>query len=338
MATKNEKVEIVPVTIQAKDIRNLIYTIRGNQVMLDQDLAVLYGYEVRALNQQVKRNIGRFPEDFMFQLTKDEIETVKSQIVTSPDSTFFTGQEGGRRKPPYAFTEQGIYMLATVLKGEVAEQQSIFIMRAFREMRHYIQQNHQFVTQNDLKLLKAETRRISARQDETDTQIAAIHESINKINENFILDTEMKNYVIYKGQKFEADKAYIEIYQQADHSIYVVDDYVNIKTLHLLSHKKPWVHVILFTENGFGRSRDFLTSSEVTDFNQEYPTIQVKPNPDCHDRFIVLDYGTGKEKVFHCGASSKDAGKKVCAINAIEITSMIHPIIDKLLLNPDKTL
>lgn len=334
----DEKVEIVPVTIQTEDIRNMIYTIRGNQVMLDQDLAVLYGYEVKRLNEQVKRNAARFPEDFMFQLTKGEVEAVKSQIATSSNATFFSGQEGGRRKPPYAFTEQGIYMLATVLKGEIAEQQSIFIMRAFREMRHYIQQNHQFVTQNDLKLLEAETRRICSRQDQADTQIAAIHESINKINENFILDTEMKNYVIHKGQKFEADKAYIEIYQQAAHSIYVIDDYVNIKTLHLLSHKMAGVHVILFTENGFDRSRDFLTSSEVADFNQEYPTIQIKPNPDCHDRFIVLDYGIGTEKVFHCGASSKDAGKKVCAINAIEITSMIHPIIDKLLLTPDKTL
>ena len=89
--------------------------------MLDHDLATLYGFEVRALNQQVKRNIGRFPDDFMFQLTKDEVETVKSQIVTSPNSNFFSGQEGGRRKPPYAFTEQGIYMMATVLKGVVAD-------------------------------------------------------------------------------------------------------------------------------------------------------------------------------------------------------------------------
>ena len=136
----------------------------------------------------------------------------------------------------------------------------------------------------------------------------------------------------------EADKAYIEIYQKAKKSIYVVDDYVSIKTLHLLSHKKAGVAVILFTENGFGRSRDRLTASEVADFDREYPTIQIKPNPDCHDRFIVLDYGTKNEKVFHCGASSKDAGKKVCAINAIENTALVHPIIDALLQNPDKTL
>ena len=133
-----EKTDTIPATIRIYDIGNHIYTIRDKQVMLDHDLAALYGYEVRALNQQVKRNIGRFPDDFMFQLTKDEVEAVKSQIVTSPNSNYYAGQEGGRRKPPYAFTEQGIYMLATVLKGEVAEQQSIFIMRAFREMRRCI--------------------------------------------------------------------------------------------------------------------------------------------------------------------------------------------------------
>ena len=125
------------------NICNRVYIIRGQQVMLDYDLAEIYGYEVKALNQQVKRNIGRFPEDFMFQLTQEEDKNLKSQIVTS--------SWGGKRKLPYAFTEQGIYMLATVLRGELAEQQSIFIMRAFREMRHYIKQNQQFVTQSEKK-------------------------------------------------------------------------------------------------------------------------------------------------------------------------------------------
>lgn len=141
MASMKEKADLVPVTIQVNDIKNLIYTIRDKQVMLDYDLAALYGYEVRALNQQVKRNIARFPDDFMFQLTREEVEAVKSQIATSSNYNFYSGQEGGRRKPPYAFTEQGIYMLATVLKGEMAEQQSIFIMRAFREMRRFIANN-----------------------------------------------------------------------------------------------------------------------------------------------------------------------------------------------------
>ena len=108
MASTKEKAEIVPVTIQVNDIGNLIYTIRDKQVMLDHDLAALYGYEVKRLNEQVKRNIARFPDDFMFQLTLEEVEAVKSQIATSPNSNFFSGQEGGRRKPPYAFTEQGL--------------------------------------------------------------------------------------------------------------------------------------------------------------------------------------------------------------------------------------
>ena len=221
-------------------------------------------------------------------------------------------------------------MLATVLKNDIAVAQSIAIMRAFREMRHFIRQNQQFVTKNELKLLVD-------RQDSFETEINDIHESINRINENFVLDTELKNFVIYKGQKFEADKAYIEIYRKAKKTIYVIDDYVNIKTLHLLSHKKAGVSVILFTQNGHGR-RGFLTASEVTDFNNEYPTLTIKPNPDCHDRFIILDYGKKEEKVYHCGASSKDAGSKVCAINAIENTALIHPIIDKLILGADALL
>ena len=124
--------------ITTDDIRSKVYIIRGQQVMLDKDLAEIYGYEVKKLNQQVKRNIERFPEDFMFRLSNGEIDSVRSQIVTSRKKDFFAGQEGGRRYLPYAFTEQGIYMLATVLRGKLAEQQSIFIMRTFREMRHFI--------------------------------------------------------------------------------------------------------------------------------------------------------------------------------------------------------
>ena len=137
------------------NICNRVYVIRGQQVMIDYDLAEIYGYEVKNLNQQVKRNIARFPEDFMFQLTREEVESVKSQIVISRENNFFEGQGGGRRTLPYAFTEQGIYMLATVLRGELAEQQSVFIMRAFREMRHYIRKNQQFVTQSEMRLVTA---------------------------------------------------------------------------------------------------------------------------------------------------------------------------------------
>lgn len=324
------------------NICNRVYVIRGQQVMLDYDLAEIYGYEVKRLNEQVKRNITRFPEDFMFQLTKDEIpeDFLKSQIAT-------LNENGNRRglhikKLPFAFTEQGIYMLATVLRGELAEQQSIFIMRAFREMRHYIKQNQQFVTQSEMRLVTAKVSEIAVQvvgvadwKNKAEDRFDSIQRSIDTLNENFVSDKDFKNFVIYKGQKFEADAAYIDIYQQARKSIYVVDDYVNTKTLQLLSQKHAGVEVVLFTENGHGK-RGFLTTTVVNDFIQEYPPLRIKPNVDCHDRLIVLDYGEPTEQAYHCGASSKDAGKKLCAINVILKTSMIHPVIDKMLLSPDK--
>lgn len=310
--------------------------------MLDYDLAEFYGYEVKALNQQVKRNIDRFPEDFMFQLKKEEVpkEFSKSRIVTLNEK----GDKRGTniKKMPYAFTEQGIYMLATVLKGQLAEQQSIFIMRAFREMRHYIKQNQQFVTPSELRLVTAKVSEISVQvagivdwKNKSEDRFDNIQRSIDALSENFVLEKDFKNFVIYKGQKFEADAAYIDIYQQAKKSIYVVDNYVNTKTLQLLSQKQEGVEIVLFTENGHGK-KGFLSTAVVNDFLQEYPPLRIKPNADCHDRLIVLDYGEPTEQAYHCGASSKDAGKKLCAINIIIETSMIHPVIDKLLLAPDK--
>ena len=326
------------------NICNRVYIIRGQQVMLDYDLAELYGYEVKALNQQVKRNIDRFPEDFMFQLKKEDIpeDFLKSQIVTLNES----GNKRGLhiKKMPYAFTEQGIYMLATVLKGKLAEQQSIFIMRAFREMRHYIKQNQQFVTGAEMKLVTAKVSEISVQvagisdwKKKTENDIVSIQKSIDTLNENFVSDKDFKNFVIYKGQKFEADVAYIDIYQQATTSIYVVDDYMNAKTLQLLSQKKQGVEVVLFTENGHGK-KGFLTPAVVSDFSNQYPSLRIKSNSDCHDRLIVIDYGLPTEQAYHCGASSKDAGKKLCAINNIVNTEMIRPVMDKLLLGADKVI
>ena len=310
--------------------------------MLDSDLASLYQVETKALKQAVKRNIDRFPEDFMFQLKKEEVpkDFSKSQIVTLNEK----GDKRGTniKKMPYAFTEQGIYMLATVLKGQLAEQQSIFIMRAFREMRHYIKQNQQFVTPSELRLVTAKVSEISVQvagivdwKNKSEDRFDNIQRSIDALSENFVLEKDFKNFVIYKGQKFEADAAYIDIYQQAKKSIYVVDNYVNTKTLQLLSQKQEGVEIVLFTENGHGK-KGFLSTAVVNDFLQEYPPLRIKPNADCHDRLIVLDYGEPTEQAYHCGASSKDAGKKLCAINIIIETSMIHPVIDKLLLAPDK--
>ena len=327
--------------ITTDDIRSKVYIIRGQQVMLDKDLAEIYGYDVKRLNEQVKRNINRFPEDFMFQLKTSEItESLKSQIATLNVSKNKRGMH--IKKMPFAFTEQGIYMLATVLRGELAEQQSIFIMRTFREMRHYIKQNQQFVTRSEMELLSSKVTEISVqtatvidKQKQTDQKVDLIQKNVEQLSENFITDKDKKNFVIYKGQKLEADIAYIEIYQQAKKSIYVVDNYMNAKSLQHLSQKADGVEVVLFTENGKG-GKGFLTKSLVTDFQNEYPSLQIKPNPDCHDRLIVLDYGEETELVYHCGASSKDAGKKLCAINQIAETAIIHPVIDRLLLLPDK--
>lgn len=322
--------------LTVESIRNCVHMIRGQQVMLDSDLADIYGYEVKSMNQQVKRNIERFPEDFMFQLTKEEFENLKSRFVTS--------SWGGIRKMPYVFTEQGIYMLATVLKGDLATQQSIFIMRAFKEMRHYIRQNQQFVTQSEMSMVTARVSELSVQmagaidhQKKTDIAIEDIQKSIDTLNDNFVSDKDIKNFVIYKGQKFEADAAYIDIYQQAKKSIYVVDDYMNTKSLQLLSQKNPGVEVILFTENGHGK-RGFLTTPVINDYTNQYPPLRVKPNPDCHDRLIVLDYGFPNEQAYHCGASSKDAGRKLCAINKVESVQMIRPVIDVLLKLPDKSI
>ena len=330
--------------ITAENIYSRVYVIRGQQVMMDFDLAEIYGYEVRRLNQQVKRNIARFPDDFVFRLQKDEIpkDCLKSQIVTLNENENKRGMH--IKKLPYAFTEQGIYMLATVLRGELAEQQSIFIMRAFREMRHYIKQNQQFASQAEMHLVNAKVSEISLqmvsmadKQLKSEQSIQSIQKSIDTINENFVSEKDFKNFVIYKGQKFEADAAYIDIYQQAATSIYVIDNYMNTKTLQLLSQKQTGVEVILFTQNGHGKS-GFLTTEVVKDFIQEYPPLRIKPNPDCHDRLIVLDYGLSTEKVFHCGASSKDAGRKLCAINKIENIAMIHPVISNLLQGADKSI
>lgn len=323
------------------NIRNRVYTIRGQQVMLDYDLAEIYGYEVKRLNAQVKNNIARFPEDFMFQLTKEEIP------LNCPKSKISTLNEHGNKrgtnikKLPYAFTEQGIYMLATVLRGDLAEQQSIFIMRAFREMRHFIKQNQQFATHAEMSLVTAKVSDIAVQvsgisdwKRKTDKNIETIQKSIDTLNESFVSDKDFKNFVIYKGQKFEADAAYIDIYQQATKSIYVIDDYVNTKTLQLLSQKKTGVEVILFTQNGHGQ-KGFLTTTVVNDFINQYPPLRIKPNPDCHDRWIVLDYGLPTECTYHCGASSKDAGKKLCAINKLENPLLLHPVVNALMLGSD---
>lgn len=316
--------------ISESDLKRKIYIIRGVQVMLDMDLAEIYGYETKRFNEQVKNNIERFDDDFRFQLTDAEVKDLRSKISTTNISLM-------SRSLPYAFTEQGIYMLMTVLRGDLAVAQSKMLIRMFKAMKSYIQENSSLLPVEEIKLLKQSVLSLTERQNKTDKDIQKIYESIDRINENFVQHTDLKEFVIYKGQKFEADVAYTDIYKLAKTSIYIIDDYVNIKTLNLLKQKKKNVEVIIFTENKRGIN-GVLTSSEITDFNNQYPSLKIKPNPDCHDRFIIVDYKTQKEAVFHCGASSKDAGNKICTINKIENTSLVYQFVDAYLLQNDKVI
>ncbi|MDO5485658.1 MAG: ORF6N domain-containing protein [Sarcina sp.] len=306
---ETDKQETVPFVTGIKDITSLIYTIRGLQVMLDYDLAVLYGYEVKRLNEQVKRNIGRFPADFMFQLTKEEVMMVKSQFATSPDSGFYSGQEGGRRKPPYAFTEQGIYMLATVLKGEVAEKQSIFIMRAFREMRRFIANNALlFEKVSDIELKQLQY------QKSTDERFDKVFQYIED-------HAESEQKVFFDGQIYDAFSLITSIIQKAQKEIILIDGFVDLATLNILAKKNTGVDVKVYT---YASAR--LTNTDVANFNAQYPNLTVKKTQVFHDRFVILD---GKS-AYHIGASLKDAGRKCFGISLLADPGLVTDLLNRL--------
>ena len=282
------------ISLDANDIKRRIFIIRGKQVMLDSDLAELYGYEVKNLNRQVKRNARRFPDDFMFKLTRDEVDgLVKCQIVTSRITRMFQGQSGGRRKLPNVFTEQGIYMLATVLKGELAEQQSIFIMRAFREMRHFIANN---------AALFDRISKVELKQLEADKKFDQLFEYIGE-------HTETNQKLFFDGQIYDAFSLLIELIQKAEQEIILIDGYVDVSTLNLLAKKNSGVAVTVYT---FKKTK--LTAQDVAVFNAQYPQLNVKYTNVFHDRFLILDGKT----VYHIGASLKDAGKKCFGVTLMK--------------------
>ena len=282
------------ISLDANDIKRRIFIIRGKQVMLDSDLAELYGYEVKNLNRQVKRNARRFPDDFMFKLTRDEVDgLVKCQIVTSRITRMFQGQSGGRRKLPNVFTEQGIYMLATVLKGELAEQQSIFIMRAFREMRHFIANN---------AALFDRISKVELKQLEADKKFDQLFEYIGE-------HTETNQKLFFDGQIYDAFSLLIELIQKAEQEIILIDGYVDVSTLNLLAKKNSGVAVTIYT-----LKKTKLTAQDVAVFNAQYPQLNVKYTNVFHDRFLILDGKT----VYHIGASLKDAGKKCFGVTLMK--------------------
>lgn len=306
-------------------IESMIYAIRGQKVMLDFELAKIYGYETNAFNQQVTRNIKKFPERYRFQLNKNELDLVKSQFVTSRKN-FYSGQYGGTRKLPYAFTEQGVYMLMTVLKGELATKQSIALIDAFKQMKDYIIESKGLILNTNSY--------IESKFSLYDRRFENIENKLEIVMDNFVDPSTYKHYLILNGEKVEADIAYQSIYKLAKESVYVIDNYADIKTLQLLKCLNSNIEIILFTDN---KGKNNLNSNFINDFKTDSClNISLKKNNNIfHDRYIVLDYCARSEVIYHCGASSKDAGNKITTITKIEEKELYKSLIAKILNNEE---
>lgn len=311
--------------MEQSDVEGLIYTIRGQKVMLDADLAKIYGYETKRLNEQVKRNRKKFPEDFMFQLTDDEVNKLWSQNATANINS-------KSRSNPFVFNEQGVYMLMTVLKGDLASAQSIMLIRAFKGMKDYLTDNKMLVSSEDFYKLAAITAQNTADIAKIKEEMVTKSE-LDKFIKSFNDMRIAKEYVILNGQTVEANLAYSEIYALAKKTIYVVDNYIGLKTLSLLKSASAGVTATIFSDN----IRNMLGLTDYKDYVSEYghpPITFQKTNGKYHDRYIVLDYNTRTEKIYHCGASSKDAGKKITSITKIDDRTIYHSMVDELLCNP----
>ena len=319
------------VVVDDKTIKDKIYLIRGQKVMFDADLAEIYGYETKNFNRQVKNNIEKFEgEDFMFQLTENEFENLRCKN--------FTSSWGGSRYLPNVFTEQGIYMLMTVLRGELAIKQSRALIRTFKQMKDFIIENQDFISSKELVQIAIQTNKntndIAKINDKIST--LATKEDLKKVMDNFIDPDTYKHFLLMNGDKIEADVAYTKIYKSAKKSIYVIDNYIGLKTLELLRAAKDSVEVIIFSDNVI--NKDMLTKSILNDFIRDYPNINLKmkiAGKKYHDRYIAIDYGIENEAFYLCGASSKDAGNKISSITKIEESSkdMYHTLFAGMLDN-----
>jgi hypothetical protein len=273
------------------EIQDKIYTIRGVQVMLDSDLAQLYGVELKRLNEQVKRNNKRFPDSFCFQLTGMEFKKLKSQFVMSREnkilkSQIATSSWGGRRTMPYAFTEQGVAMLSAVLKSDTAVEMSVKIINAFVAMRR-------FLLSNALIFQRLDT--IEFKQLETDKKMETV---LNAIESR---DIQPKQGIFFEGQVFDAYKFVSDLFRSAEISIVIIDNYLDDTVLTHLTKRKKDVRVLLLTRN-----LSETLALDVSKFNRQYPEIEIKRFDNSHDRFIIID----SKIVYHFGASLKDLGKK----------------------------
>ena len=304
MAKKEQEqtTDMIAVIAETKDIKSLIYVIRGQQVMLDSDLAMLYQVETKVFNQAVSRNIERFPENFRFQLTKEEFDALRSQIATS-------NGRGGRRYRPYMFTEQGIAMLSGALRSDVAVQVSIRIMNTFVEMRRFIANNALlFEKVSDIELKQLEY------QKSTD-------EKFDKVFQYIEDHAESEQKIFFDGQIYDAFSLITSIIQKAQKEIILIDGYVDVDTLNILAKKNDGVDVKIYT---YANAQ--LTNRDAANFNAQYPTLTVKKTQAFHDRFIVLDGKTA----YHIGASIKDAGKKCFGISLIDDSGVVADLLNRL--------
>lgn len=288
--------------VDENSIKDKIYLIRGERVMLDFDLAEIYGYETRYFNRQVKNNIERFDAGFMFQLTEKEW----SAFLKCKN---FTSSWGGTRKPPYAFTEQGIYMLMTVLKGDLAIKQSIALIKLFKTMKDYIEESGHLLTNTNTY--------IESRFAEHDKRFENIESKLEIVMDNFIDPSKFKHFLIMNGERIESDIAYKQIYSFAKHSLVIIDDYINIKTLSLLKSVNKDVEITIISDNKF---KDKVDDNMLNDFMMDTNiSIKLKPNKGkFHDRYIFIDLGYDNERIYHCGHSSKDSGNKITTILEIK--------------------
>ncbi|MBR5596343.1 MAG: ORF6N domain-containing protein [Lachnospiraceae bacterium] len=288
--------------ISETTIKNLIYVIRGQQVMLDSDLAELYQVETKVFNQAVKRNMERFPKEFCFQLEREEYNSLRSQIVTSKG-------KGGRRYLPYVFTEQGIAMLSAVLRSDIAIQVSIKIMNTFVEMRRFMANNSLVLN----RINEIEVKQLIYQKD--------ADEKFDKIFTYISEHEEVSQKIFFEGQIYDAFSLLAELIAKAKTEIVLIDNYVDVGTLNILAKKQENVKAQIYTVK-----RTKLSPTDINNFNQQYPALSVNYTEEFHDRFLIIDESWG----YHIGASLKDAGKKCFAINRIEDRENIRDILNRI--------
>jgi len=274
--------------VKFDDIQSRIYTIRGVQVMLDHDLAELYGVNTKVFNQSVKRNLDRFPERYMFTINDAEFASLRSQIVTS-------NGRGGRRYLPNVFTEQGVAMLSAVLKSETAINVSIRIIDAFIEMKHIISENAQLFKRVDT---------LEIKQIETDNKIEKVLTAL----ENKQL--QPKQGIFFEGQIFDAHNFVSDLVRSSEKSIVLIDNFVDDSVLTLFSKRKYGVNLKILTKNVTKQLR-----LDIKKFNEQFPVAEILEFDLSHDRFLIID----NESVYHIGASLKDLGKKWFAFSKMDI-------------------